>query len=53
MSRICESHQNLENDVRDVAIEVENQFTKNNDRDNQQEVMSKSLGWAINYWFKN
>ena len=44
MSRICESHQNLENNMRDVVIEVGNQLTKNNDRNNQQEDMLKSLG---------
>ena len=47
MSRICECHQNLENNMRDVVIEEGNQLTKNNDRNNQQEDMLKALGGAI------
>ena len=47
MSRVFESHQNLENNMRDFANEVENQFTRNNDRNNQQEVMLKALGGGL------
>ena len=47
MSRMCDSHQNLENNIRDVATEVGNQFTKNNDRNNQQEDAFRALGEEI------
>jgi len=47
MSRMCDSHQNLDNNIRDVVTEVGNQLTKNNDRNNQQEDALRALGGAI------
>ena len=38
MSRICENQQNLENNVMYVLIEVENQFTMSNNRNNQEDA---------------
>ena len=47
MTRIYENQQQIVNNVRDVVGEVENQFTMNNNRNNQQEDMLKALGGAI------
>ena len=52
MSRVSESHQNIENNMWDVAIEVGGQLAKNNKRSNRQEEVLESLEGG-NYWIKN
>ena len=47
MSNIRDSHQYLENNMRDVVTEVGSQLMKNNDRNNQQEDVLKALSEAI------
>ena len=44
---ICDSHQNLENNMRDVVTEAENQLTKNNDRSNQKEDVLRVVEGSI------
>ena len=47
MSRVRDSHQYLEKDMKDVVTEVESQFMKNNERNDKQENILMELGEAV------